>query len=66
MTLLSTMRTPNGNILELHEEEGHYLTRLYVMDTTVEVSEDQARDWCGRTRACGGVIRARFPREVAS
>ena len=45
MTLLSTTPTPNGNYVELHEEDGHYAVRTYVLAKTVEISEAEARRW---------------------
>ena len=61
MTLLATTTTPNGNVIELHEEDGHYLTRLYVMENELELSEDQAQDWYRTARQAGGKLNHRFP-----
>ena len=64
MTLLATTSTPNGNVIELHEEDGCYTTRLFVMESVVEVDEEQARDWYRRARQAGGKLNHRFPLKV--
>lgn len=62
MMLLATAKTPTGNIVELHEEEGHYLTRRYVLECTIEISEAQAQDWY-RTALLRGRAQGAVPAE---
>ena len=54
MTLLSTTPTEDGRYVELHEEDGHYAVRTYVLAKTVEISEAEARRWQAQAQLLGG------------
>jgi len=54
VTLLSTTPTEDGRYVELHEEDGHYAVRTYVLAKTVEISEAEARRWQAQAQLLGG------------
>lgn len=51
--ILSVLRTPNGNLLELRAEDGVYKTRLYqyVEDSEREIGVPEAKDLQSTVRA---------------
>lgn len=62
---LATVRTPNGNLLELHHEGGVFSILTYKEpDSECPLTEDEAREWYALTSQLGGRQHKRFPEKV--
>ena len=60
VTTLGSMKTPNGNTVELcRDEDGRYFTRLYLPepDSDHPLTHDQAAEFLHVIAANGGLVR---------
>lgn len=67
---IASLKSPNGNIIELCEDESGYYTRLYVPepDSDHRITRQDATEWLKVVRSCGGTIHEHIsvPRHPAA
>ena len=56
--ILSVMRTPSGNLIELHAQDGVYTTHLYqpAEDGVREIGVEEAKEWQRTVRRLQGEL----------
>jgi hypothetical protein len=54
--------TPNGNVVELRDDDGRFYTRMLTPESCMYVTPEEARAWYRTAKQAGGCICANFPR----